>query len=148
LFNFWGIQSAQSMAVVTPEWKFVYWYYAGDSMKPTEELFHRGQDRFETTTFTNDPHYVAELETMRRYYDIELAAIRTKVVTGHDHETYPVLFDRSIAWDQKTPLLKTQRARDAAEDQDEGEGKRKNREGKKGKTGGTRNARRKIASKP
>ena len=27
LFNFWGIASAQSMAVVTPEWKYIYWYY-------------------------------------------------------------------------------------------------------------------------
>ena len=45
LFNFWGIPSAQSMAVVTPEWKYIYWYYGGQGMKPTEEFFHLTKDR-------------------------------------------------------------------------------------------------------
>ena len=26
LFNFWGIASAQSMAIVTPNWKYIHWY--------------------------------------------------------------------------------------------------------------------------
>ncbi len=110
LFNFWGIPSAQSMAVVTPEWKYIYWYYAGDGMKPTEELFHVGQDRFEMANLAGDAHYAAELAAMRRYYDTELAAIQAKVVKGHGHEAYPTLFSRTVAWEQKAPLLKAQRS--------------------------------------
>jgi arylsulfatase A-like enzyme len=124
LFNFWGIQSAQSMAVVTREWKYIYWYYAGDGMKPTEELFHVGQDRFEMATLVNDPGRSSELATMRRYYDTELEAIKAKVVKGHGHEPYPVLFDRTVAWEKKVPLLQTPRARGGSEDEGDGRGKR------------------------
>ena len=44
LFNFWGKKSVQSMAVVTPEWKYIHWYYGGDGMNPTDELFHLGKN--------------------------------------------------------------------------------------------------------
>ena len=54
LFNFWGAPSAQSMAVVTPEWKYIYWYYGAGGMRPTEELFHLGQDRFEMTNLATE----------------------------------------------------------------------------------------------
>lgn len=107
LFNFWGIPSAQSMAVVTREWKYIYWYYAGDGMQPTEELFHIGQDRFEMKTLAADPRYASELTKMRHSYDTELATIRDKVVKGHGHEPYPVLFSRTTAWEQKELLPKT-----------------------------------------
>ena len=113
LFNFWGIQSAQSMAVVTPEWKYIYWYYGGDGMTPTEELFHLGRDRYEMATLAKDANYATELTTMRARYDAELAAIRAKVVEGHGHEAYPVLFDRTLAWEEKAPLLKPVRPRRA-----------------------------------
>ncbi len=43
----------------------------------------------------------------------ELAAIKAKVVQGHGHEAYPVLFDRTVAWEKKTPLLKPVRPRRA-----------------------------------
>ncbi len=106
LFNFWGTASAQSMAVVTPEWKYIYWYYGGSGMKPTEELFHVGQDRFEMATVAGEPGRTAELAAMRRLYDTELAAIQARVIQGHGYEGYPVLFDRTIAWEKKELLLK------------------------------------------
>ncbi|MEO6245748.1 MAG: sulfatase [Opitutaceae bacterium] len=105
LFNFWGIASAQSLAVVTREWKYIYWYYAGDGMKPTEELFHVGRDRIEMSLLTADPRYAQEFATMRRLYDAELAAIKTSAVSGHNFDYYGQLFDRSLSWSAKAPLL-------------------------------------------
>ena len=127
LFNFWGIQSAQSMAVVTREWKYIYWYYAGDGMKPVEELFHVGQDRYEMATLASEPNYARELRTMRHHYDTELAAIKAKVVPGHGYEAYPILFDRTIAWDEKAPLLKGKNSVGADEGESSG-GKKKGRQ--------------------
>ena len=106
LFNFWGIQSAQSMAVVSPEWKYIYWYYGGGGMKPTEELFHLAQDRIEMVNSANVSQFAAELATARNAYDTELAAMKANVVKGHGHEPYPVLFDRTSLWATKEPLLK------------------------------------------
>lgn len=107
LFNFWGKESAQSMAVVTREWKYIYWYYAGAGMKPTEELFHVAEDRIEMATLTKDPRYAKELATMRRFYDNELAALKNRVVKTHGYPPYSILFSRTIPWAEKEPLLPT-----------------------------------------
>ena len=95
-------------------------------MKPTEELIYVGQDRYEMATLANEPNYAVELATRRRHYDTELAAIQAKVVPSHGYEAYPILFNRSVAWDEKSPLLKAQKSMGT----DEGEstvGKRKGR---------------------
>lgn len=118
LFNFWGQQSAQSMAVVSSEWKYIYWYYGGKGMKPTDELFHLGNDRIEMVNAAGDANYAKELNAARAAYDIELAAMKAKVIKGHGHEPYPLLFDRATAWEQKEPLLKLIKGDDG-----EGEGK-------------------------
>ncbi len=104
LFNFWGIKSAQSMAIVTPEWKYIYWYYGSNGMKPTEELFHLETDRSEMTLLTTKPEYAAQLNVMRTAYDTALAEIQAKVVQGHGYENYPTLFSRTISWEQKTSV--------------------------------------------
>jgi len=130
LFNFWGAPSAQSMAVVTPEWKYIYWYYCAGGMRPTEELFHLGQDRFETVTLTGEPRYANDLAKMRQRYDTELAAIKAKVVKGHGYEPYPTLFSRAIAWDEKVPLLSTLADNESSEGQDASKSKVKNLQGK------------------
>ena len=64
--------------------------------------------------------------TLRRHYDTELAAIKAKVVQSHGYEAYPVLFNRTVAWDEKAPLLKAQKSKDGDEGESTG-GKRKGR---------------------
>jgi len=106
LFNHWGIASAQSMAVVNPEWKYIYWFHAG-GMKPTEELFHLRADPGEMVNVAAVPEVSTTLEAMRKAYDTELATLASQVISGHGYERYPQLFDRSIPWEQKAALLKT-----------------------------------------
>jgi arylsulfatase A-like enzyme len=105
LFNFWGAHSAQSMAVVSTEWKFIHWYYGGKGMKPVEECFHLAADRGEMTRMTGAQH--AAIATARIAYDAELTALRTTVIRGHGYEPYPVLFDRTTPWQKKEVLLPT-----------------------------------------
>ncbi|MHB8902931.1 MAG: sulfatase/phosphatase domain-containing protein, partial [Thermoguttaceae bacterium] len=113
LFNFWGQQSAQSMAVVSSDWKYIYWYYGGgakksstdDGLKPTEELFHLAKDRIEMANVAVDTQFTAQLAAARSAYDAELATMKAKVIQGHGHEPYPVLFDRTSSWATKEPLL-------------------------------------------
>jgi arylsulfatase A-like enzyme len=115
LFNFWGIATGQSMAVVTPEWKYIYWYSAADGMKPTDELFQLGKDRIEMKNVAGNPENAGILARMKKDYDTELKAIQEKVVTGHGYEYYPKLFDRTLSWeqkaipDQKLPLRNTKK---------------------------------------
>lgn len=110
LFNFWGTKSARSMAVVTPEWKYIYWYYGGEGMKPTEELFHLVQDRCEMTILTGQPNSISQLAQMRKFYDAELSALKAKVVQNHGYEEFPVLYDRNVSWEVREPLLVLQKS--------------------------------------
>lgn len=111
LFNHWGEHSAQSMTVVSSEWKYINWYYGGVggknsvSMKPTEELFFLTKDRIEMTNLAGDSAFAGQLAIAREAYDAELDAMKTKVIKGHGYEPYPVLFDRTSSWETKAPLL-------------------------------------------
>lgn len=115
LFNFWGAASAQSMAVVSRDWKYIYWYYAGEGMKPTEELFHLAQDRIEMVNTAGNSPSPAELAAARHAYDAELAAMKASVFKGQGYAPYPVLFDRSTPWEKKAPRLKLTQGRGGEE---------------------------------
>jgi arylsulfatase A-like enzyme len=101
LFNFWGALSAQTMAIVAPGWKYIYWSSGSDGMKPTEELFNLSEDPFEMKNVAAEGRHAAQLATMRKAYDSELAAIQARLTPGHDYEKYPVLFSRTIPWSEK-----------------------------------------------
>lgn len=114
LFNFWGERSAQSMAVVSPAWKYIYWYYGEDGvrvsntgrMKPTEELFHLAVDRLEMNNVASESQFAAQLTAARVAYDAELEAIQAKAIQGHGYGSYAQLFDRTSSWATKEPLLR------------------------------------------
>jgi arylsulfatase A-like enzyme len=133
LFNHWGPASAQSMAIVSPEWKYIQWYYAGrlkseaPALKPTEELFHLTVDRTEMNNLAADTRFSPQLATARAAYDAELVTMKTKLIQGHGYENYPVLFDRKTPWESKEPLLKQIMGRGASE----GGGGDANTEGRK-----------------
>jgi arylsulfatase A-like enzyme len=103
LFNFWGEHSAQSMAVVSAEWKYIHWFYGGQSMKPREEFFQISRDRGEMINLAaQSPQIVA---SARNAYDREIAAMKATVSQGYGYEPYPILFDRSTPWESKQSLL-------------------------------------------
>jgi arylsulfatase A-like enzyme len=101
LFNFWGTTSAQSLAIVAPGWKYINWSYGGEGMQPTEELFALASGPYEMKNVATDARHAAQLATMRRAYDAELAALQARLVPGHDYEKYSVLFSRTIPWSEK-----------------------------------------------
>ncbi|MBI1249399.1 sulfatase-like hydrolase/transferase [bacterium] len=105
LFNYWGIDSAQSLAVVTPKWKYIYWYYGGEGMQPTEELFDLEADPTEMVNLSGDANHADELAKMRKMYDAEVAGIAANHIAHHGYERYGKLFDRNLAWEKKASLV-------------------------------------------
>jgi hypothetical protein len=105
LVNMWGNNEIQEMTVVTRDWKYIYWYYAGKGFSPAEELFHLANDRLEMKNLTSLPDYKTKLREMRKLYDNQLRHLKEHAVSYHNYSKYGVLFDRTISWDRKWPLL-------------------------------------------
>lgn len=94
------------MAIVTPDWEYIYWYSGTDGMKPTDELFHLAKDRGEMENLADNPEYADKLAAMKKSFDAELVTMESKVINGHQYEAFPKLLASNIPWDQKQSLAK------------------------------------------
>lgn len=103
--NVWGPAPTHSLTALEKNWKYTYWWYSGEGMRPTEELFDTANDRLELKNLANNPAYKADLERMRKNYDKELAAWKKQAVDYNDYQKYSVLFDRNIPWSVKEKIV-------------------------------------------
>jgi arylsulfatase A-like enzyme len=105
LLNMWGNDEIQEMAIVSKDWKYIYWQYADARMQPTEELFYIGKDRLEMENQVNNRTYSNALCKMQKEYDRQLKHIEKNVVDYHDYKKYSLLFDRDANAETKKPFL-------------------------------------------
>ncbi len=105
LMNFWGPATTHSLAVVTPDWKYVYWYSQEDGMPATEELFDLRGSRLENRNAAQDGSHQDVLRQMRTLYDDQVEDIGRNAINVA-YRRYATLFDRSIPWDAKSELLR------------------------------------------
>ncbi len=54
LINVWGPEQVFSLGFVKGEWKYIYWPYTGDGMKPTAEIYNLKEDPLELHNRIND----------------------------------------------------------------------------------------------
>lgn len=106
LINVWGLATAHSLAVVTKDWKYIYWPYENEKMKATEELFHTSADPLELKNLVAENRHQADLETMRRVYDSAVNHWKQHSVPYHGYQQYGTIFDRSIQWKNKAKLIR------------------------------------------
>lgn len=104
LINVWGPKAVHSLAVVTKDWKYVFWPYGEDDFTPTEELYWLERDRLELTNLRSVSMHGRTLETMRSVYDDAVAEWKQKAVPYHGYRKFGILFDRRIPWSEKRGL--------------------------------------------
>lgn len=105
LMNMWGNDEIQAMGIVSKDWKYIFWQYEDNYMKPTEELYHIGEDRLEMTNQVTDPSAIKQLQKMRSLYDIQLNKIKKEATLDNLYQKYTVLFDRNATVEEKKPYL-------------------------------------------
>ena len=105
LINVWGAQPTHSLTALTKDWKYTYWWYAGDGMEPVEELFCTARDPLEMRALSGLPQYAGDLETMRGIYDVLLGHWKQNAVPYNDYQRFGTLFDRTISWEDKQSFL-------------------------------------------
>ena len=105
LLNMWGNDEIQEMSIVSKDWKYIYWQYADDRMKPVEELYNVGKDRLEMENEITSPKAGKVLKTMRKQYDSQVGHIKANAVPFHNYQQYSILFDRNAKSEDKKPYL-------------------------------------------
>lgn len=105
LINAWGPLKAQSLAVLTKDWKYIYWPHGGDGLIPTEELFHVSEDRLELLNRVKTNQTPEVLRDMRIRYDAAVSSWKKDVVTYNGYDKHGQFYDRHIAWSKKAEEL-------------------------------------------
>jgi arylsulfatase A-like enzyme len=104
LLNCWNVAPTQGLTVTDGRLKYVHYWYQGEGMVPTEELFDLIGDPQEMRNLVDSPDGVADLARMRDLYDSAVAHIRDHAVQTNRYEDYGILFDRNIPWTDKADL--------------------------------------------
>jgi len=100
--NVFGPLSSHSLTCLTPQYKYTYWWYADDRMKPTEELFDTKNDPLELVNLADKPTSDSALKDMRKRYDQEVAKWKREAVDYNNYQRYGSLFDRESSSDARS----------------------------------------------
>jgi len=103
LINVWGPEQVHSLAVVTKDWKYIYWPYAGKGFTATEEIYHTAEDPLELVNRATDP---APAKTLRQRYDATVADWKASAVDYHGYSRFGILFNRQLDWSTKQTMLR------------------------------------------
>jgi arylsulfatase A-like enzyme len=93
------------MSIVSGPFKYTYWWFENDEMKPTEELFNLKNDPLELTNLVQVPEHKKKLGMMRKNYDVQLKHWKKEAVKGNGYQKYITLFDRHLEVAEKANIL-------------------------------------------
>ena len=101
----WGPKAVHSYAVVTKDWKYIYWPYAEGELESADELYHLAEDRLELNNVLRDSDAREALAEMRKTYDAAVAAWKKESVPYHSYKQYGTIFDRHVKWAEKREVF-------------------------------------------
>lgn len=105
LINVWGKAPTHVLGIVTEDMKYLYWGYAEEGFKPTNELYDLKQDPLELTNKFSSAAYQKMAGKMCKLYDRHLAHWQKHSVPYNDYQRFGVLFDRKLSWNKKMEKL-------------------------------------------
>ena len=94
LINVWGPEEAHSYAVVTKDWKYIYWPYENAEIRPTEELYEISNDPHELTELSTFEAAAGDLIRMRALYDAAVEDWKQNAVPYHNYQNFGDRFTR------------------------------------------------------
>ena len=89
------------LSVVTPDGKYIYWFYGDAALEPAEELYDMGKDRLEMVNEAGNPEKRAVLEQMRTLYDAALSRARKTCIQANRYPEFLASAGRTVPWSKK-----------------------------------------------
>ncbi len=97
----WFSHHSEAFSVVSRRYKYIYWFYAGESWTPVEELYDLEKDPYEMANVIAAPEYQPVLEQMRAAYDRHHQHLKLNCVNGNGYRRYIQWTDRHLDPKQK-----------------------------------------------
>lgn len=94
LINVWGPRPVYSLAVITAGWKYVYWPFDGNGMKPTAELYDMQQDSLEMVNRIGEPAAKSGRVAMEARYDALVEVWRDSAIDREHYQSMVDFFER------------------------------------------------------
>jgi len=94
LINVWGPEQAFSLGFVKGDWKYIYWPYADDGMKPTAEIYNLKEDPLELHNRINDSAAKDMRLELEKDYDSLVLEWQQHAIDRPHYKTATTLFSR------------------------------------------------------
>jgi len=104
LINAWGSAPTHSLAVVTEEYKYIYWPYS-HKMEAAEELYNLNNDPYEMNNLAVNPEYQDVLKRIQKHYDQMLSFWKNSCVKEGNYPVFGKIYDRHISWEEKLAAM-------------------------------------------
>ncbi len=92
----WFSHHSEAFSVVSGRYKYIYWFYAGETWTPAEELYDLERDPYEMRNVIASPEYREAAERMRAVYDRHHSHLRAHCVDGNGYPRYIEWADRNL----------------------------------------------------
>ncbi len=95
---------AISMAVVTPEFKYIYYPYE-NKIEAGQELYDLRNDRIEMHNHINDPEYASILADMKKIYQSQWQRYNDLNVKDFSYQQLANMFNQNMTWEEKVASI-------------------------------------------
>ena len=100
LINAWGSSPTHSLAIVTDNFKYIYWPFS-HKMTAAEEMYDLSKDSHEMVNLIDNPEYAKQLKSIRVQFDGSVKKWQAETVSTGNYPAFGKMFDRSLTWEEK-----------------------------------------------
>lgn len=105
LYNFWNAPPTQVQSIVWDRYKYIFYWYEGEEMKVTEELFDLIDDPLEMKNIIKESERKNVLDKIRKIYDKQIEVMERDGIKDKNYGLYSLILSRKISFADKEKVF-------------------------------------------